>query len=86
MNGSVDERNRALEGELVEIVAWVDTAFDGYFVFPRHLIRELELESLAKTEAILADGSKVVLETFVCFVNWFGECLPVGGSDLGHQN
>lgn len=26
-----------------------------------------------ETEAILADGSRVTLETFVCFVNWFGD-------------
>jgi hypothetical protein len=32
---------------------------------------------LVETEAILADGSKVVLETIICFVDWFGERLPL---------
>ncbi len=41
------------------------------------LIKELELDSLVETEAILADGSKVTLETFVCYVDWFGERLPL---------
>jgi hypothetical protein len=31
------------------------------------LIERLQLDSLVETEAILADGSKVTLETFVCF-------------------
>lgn len=38
---------------------------------------ELGLESLVETEAVLADGSKVSLETFICFADWFGERIPV---------
>ena len=35
------------------------------------------LESLVETEAILADGSKVVLETFVCYIDWFNQRMPL---------
>ena len=86
MRGEVDERNRALisvaisdkiDGPCEEVVAWIDTAFDGYLVFSQGLIDQLGLESLVETEAILADGSKVALETFICFVEWFGERIPV---------
>ena len=82
MIGNVDDRNRALltvsvskcsAGPAVSVMTWIDTAFDGHLVFSRKLIDELDLETLVETEAILADGSKVVLETFLCFVDWFGE-------------
>jgi len=46
-------------------------------VFSTSLIEELGLEALAETEAILADGAKVSLETFICFVDWFDERIPV---------
>ncbi|MGI8982037.1 MAG: hypothetical protein ACR2FY_22620 [Pirellulaceae bacterium] len=82
MIGNVDDRSRALlmvsvskslAGPAVSVTTWIDTAFDGHLVFSRKLIEELDLETLVETEAILADGSKVVLETFLCYVDWFGE-------------
>ena len=30
-----------------------------------------------RTDAVLADGSKVTLETFVCFIDWFGSRMPL---------
>ena len=86
MNGIVDEKGRALLDVLVgsklgskytPVTAWIDTAFDGHLVFPHDLIEKLQLDSLVETEAILADGSKVTLETFVCFVDWFGSRVPL---------
>lgn len=86
MIGTVDDKSRALLDVLISnrvngayepITAWVDTAFDGHLVFPQELINKLKLESLVETEAILADGSKVTLETFICYVDWFGERLPL---------
>lgn len=86
MNGYVDDSHRALinvsisskfNGEYREVTVWIDTAFDGHLVFSRNLIEEFGLESLVETEAILADGSTVSLETFVCFVEWFGERIAV---------
>ena len=86
MIGIVDEEDRALMdvpvsdalyGAYTPVRAWIDTAFDGHLVFPRELIEQLNLETLIETEAVLADGSKVTLETFVCFVDWFGNRLPL---------
>jgi clan AA aspartic protease len=84
--GIVDEKGRALlevlisdrsDGAYTPVTTWIDTAFDGHLVFPHELIEKLNLESLVETEAILADGSKVTLETFVCFVDWFGNRLAL---------
>lgn len=82
MNGHLDVNNRAmlpiavrpkLKDDATTIEAWVDTAFDGHFVFSATLIEEFGLETLVETEAILADGSMVTLKT----------CLPglVRGAD-----
>ena len=86
MIGRAHERGRALlvvrvsgklNGEYTAATAWIDTAFDGHSVLSLELIRELELDSLAQTEAILADGSKITLETFLCYAEWFGEIVPL---------
>ena len=86
MIGTVDEKGRALldvsisdklNGAYIPVRAWIDTAFDGHLVFSHELIKSLNLESLVATEAILADGTKVTLETFVCFVDWFGRRFPL---------
>ncbi|HSG73502.1 MAG TPA: hypothetical protein VLA12_24005 [Planctomycetaceae bacterium] len=86
MIGTVDEQNRALldvpisdqlDGAYTAVTAWIDTAFDGHLVFPHELIEKLKLRSLVETEAILADGSKVTLETFLCFVDWLGDRIPL---------
>ncbi len=86
MKGYVDDNGRAFidisvsshfDAESCIVAVWVDTAFDGHLVFAKSLIEELGLESLVETEAILADGSKVALETYVCFVEWFGEKIAV---------
>ncbi len=40
-------------------------------------IKVSDVKSLVETEAVLADGSKVILETFVCFLEWFGKRVPL---------
>lgn len=86
MIGQVDDHDRALlsveirsepGSSSTSVATWIDTAFDGHLVFPRSLIERLQLESLAETEAILADGTKVTLETFVCYLSWFGSVMPL---------
>ena len=86
MNGVVDEGGRALldvrisnklQGEYSAVTTWIDTAFDGHLVLSLELIKEFELESLVETEAILADGSRVRLDKFFCYVDWFGQRLPL---------
>ena len=86
MIGRVDENDRALlqvsvgtvaNGHYVPVEVWIDTAFDGHLVFSKTLIEDLGLEILVETEAILADGSKVTLDTFICFLDWFGQQIPL---------
>ena len=81
MDGQVDDQLRALipiqvsatdVDEIHEIIAWVDTAFNGSLVIPKTRIDELELTQESSAEAMLADGHKVELETFGCWVEWFG--------------
>ncbi len=67
----------AKETPYSQVRVWIDTAFDGHLVLPFELIKELELDSLAQTDAILADGSRVILETYFCYVEWFGEQVPL---------
>ena len=86
MKGRVDDNKRALlnvpvrsnpGGDSSAVDAWIDTAFDGHFVFSTKLIEELGLDTLVETEAILADGTKVTLDTFVAYIEWFGQVIPV---------
>jgi hypothetical protein len=59
-------------GNRTELLAWIDTAFNGGLAIPRKLIAELRLSKQSSAEAILADGRSVELETFACFLDWFG--------------
>ena len=79
--GHVDDQLRALirvpvgstrQGARREIVAWVDTAFNGGLTIPRPLIVGLGLTRESSIEAILADGRTVALETYGCYFDWFG--------------
>ena len=80
--GHLDDQLRALvrvpvaasgDGQRQEIVAWVDTAFNGGLTVPRALIGGLGLPQESSVEAILADGRTVALETFGCHLDWFGQ-------------
>lgn len=82
MKGSVDDEFRSLlslsasktrNGKRIQISVWVDTAFNGGLMFPRKLIAKLGLTKESSTEAMLADGSFIELETFACFFDWFEE-------------
>jgi len=86
MMGHVDESARALleisvsneaAGPYLPITTWIDTAFDGQLVFSNDLISDLDLETLVETEAILADGSQVTLETYLCYLDWFDQSIPI---------
>jgi predicted aspartyl protease len=80
VKGFVDDKLRALlrvpvsasrDGSRVDIVVWIDTAFNGGLVIPRKQIAELRLVKESSAEAMLADGHAVELETFACFFDWF---------------
>ncbi len=82
MNGIVDADLRALlevqigglpNGPKSTILVWVDTAFNGGLVLPRHEIERLCLKEYSSTSAILADGQQVELPTYTCYLQWFGK-------------
>ena len=82
MKGVVDEAQRALinvsvaaieGGELEAVTVWIDTAFNGGLVIPRRQIEQLGLAQASTTQAVLADGQVVDLETFTCHIEWFGQ-------------
>jgi clan AA aspartic protease len=82
VNGIVDRSMRALlevsvaasrDGQKQVLTAWIDTAFNGGLVIPRQDIERLGLKQASTTQAILADGQQVDLETYTCHVEWFGD-------------
>ncbi len=107
MKGIVDGARRALievqvrpgqQQPFVPLGAWIDTAFNGSLVVPRDDIERLGLRATSTTEAILADGATIELETFECNLEWFGSLyriqviasdsrLPLLGTSLlaGHR-
>jgi clan AA aspartic protease len=81
VTGFVDDWLRALirlpvaatrDGMRTELVAWIDTAFNGCLVIPRKRVTELKLSKRISSETILADGRTVEFETYSCFFDWFG--------------
>jgi predicted aspartyl protease len=81
VTGHVDGQLRALVrvplaassgGPRTEVEAWVDTAFNGGLTLPRSAAAGLGLSPGVSSDAVLADGSRVELESFVCYLDWFG--------------
>jgi len=92
VNGEVDQSGRALlvlrvrpsaDADASALAAWVDTAFTGELVIPHGTIQTMGLEQSAAVMAGLADGRQVVLETYSCIVEWFGQdrVVEVVGND-----
>ena len=82
MNGLVDVKGRALLTVLVgasavqaetPVEVWVDTAFTGELVLPKATIQFLGLEPSLVIDAVLGDGQLAEVDTFVGWINWFGE-------------
>lgn len=81
MTGRLDGNGRALlrvpvaataGGPRTDIEAWVDTAFTGGLTMPRAMAAGLGLAAGVSGIALLADGSQVTLDSFACYVDWFG--------------
>lgn len=92
MTGLVDDQLRALirvpvsasrDGKRTDLLAWIDTAFNGGLAIPHKRVAELALSKHSSAEAVLADGRCVELETFACFLDWFGNAYEtqVAASD-----
>lgn len=81
MKGNVDTGGRSLlrvtlrpnpDKEESTIDVWVDTGFTGDLVLPQSVIESLGLTKSGSVDALLADGSQTVLNTFTCLIEWFG--------------
>jgi clan AA aspartic protease len=82
MKGQVDSFGRALVTVTIrssdvapahDVQAWIDTGFNGDLVLPQQEIDQLGLPESGTVKAILADGSEVALQRYVCRIDWFGE-------------
>jgi clan AA aspartic protease len=80
--GHVDNRGRALlvlsvratrNAEPMDLTVWIDTAFTGELVIPRTTISAMDLPQSAAVMAGLADGTQVVLESYSCVIDRFGD-------------
>jgi clan AA aspartic protease len=67
--------NASTPGHSVSV--WIDTAFNGYLVCNRGLIQQLGLTQWAATDAVLADGSRITLESYIASIEWFGANVEV---------
>jgi clan AA aspartic protease len=81
MNGFIDASGRALlrievQSDSVSVAhaleVWIDTGFTGDLVLPRPTIEQMALRRSGSVDAVLADGSRTELNTYSCFVHWFG--------------
>jgi predicted aspartyl protease len=95
MNGSVDSQGRALlpialhptlgsPAELMKV--WVDTGFTGDLVLPKVQIERLGLQACLIVPTTLADGSETEIESFVAWLDWFGELQEVEVCASSGQN
>lgn len=82
MKGRVDGSGRAFvriavkrtpTSPRVELEAWLDTGFTGELVLPKGRVSALGLSQAGVVKVGLGDGSQVILATFSCWLDWFGE-------------
>lgn len=95
MNGRVDSGGRALLRVSVkalgpssgtQLEAWIDTGFTGELVLPQSVVSALGLPQSGTVGAELGDGSDVVMKTYTCLIEWFGQQkqIEVVGNDGQH--
>jgi clan AA aspartic protease len=57
---------------LRRIEAVIDTGYNGYLTFPKHLVEALRLTFAGHRRGTLADGSAVRLNVYLASVFWHG--------------
>ncbi len=86
MNGNVDVQGRALltipicnapNSSETPVEMWVDTGFTGDLVLPISQIKQLGLRESSVVQTAMADGRETALDSFVAWLNWFGELREV---------
>ena len=55
----------------------VDTGFAGYLTLPEQAVATLKLPFLQTIPSRLADGSRVMLDSYLTTIRWVGEQRPV---------
>jgi clan AA aspartic protease len=74
LNAFLDVPVAAAKGDVrTSLRVWIDTAFNGGLVVPRRHVERLGLRQGSTTAAVLADGRSIDLETFTCYLDWFGQ-------------
>jgi clan AA aspartic protease len=82
VKGEVDGSGRAivrvaLQGDLqspsIEVDFWIDTGFTGDVVLPQSVILGMGLVQSGSVGAQLGDGSRSVMRTYTCVIDWFGK-------------
>lgn len=95
MNGMVDSQGRAMlaipirsgpDGHDSLVDVWIDTGFTGDLVLPKSQIERLELHPSAVIQTTMADGRQTALESFVAWIDWFGELQEVEVCASSGQN
>ena len=85
ITGRVDESGRALvpitviagDGRRVELEVWIDTGFTGELVLSEPQVANLPASQSGTVSAELGDGSSVILNTYSCRIEWFGQELMI---------
>jgi clan AA aspartic protease len=86
MNGRVDNAGRAMVAisakasaisNPCQLDAWIDTGFTSELVLPQSVINSLALTQSGTVSAELADGSIVLMNTYSCLIDWFGQELQI---------
>ena len=70
-------------GQTREIVAVVDTGFNGYLTLPPMLVADLGLSVVGDGEAVLADGSEAAFDVYGVTVVWDGQARFVETAAVG---
>ena len=95
MKGFVDSQGRALltvpirnspDGTATPVEVWIDTGFTGDLVLPKAQIEQLGLAESLIIPTILADGREADVESFVAWLDWFGELQEVEVCASSGQN
>jgi clan AA aspartic protease len=91
---SLEIRSRGAAPQTIQ--AAIDTGYNGYLTLPKALVSTLQLQLAGYRRATLADGSSVILESYLATITWHGKPrdvlisqttgIPLIGMALLHGN
>ena len=70
-------------GQTREVIAVVDTGFNGFLTLPTTLVADLGLSVVGDGEAVLADGSEAAFDVYSVTVVWDGQQRYVEAAAVG---